>query len=78
MYDELTKFTNENIPNDFWKTNRKIRRNIHYDDYEEVLEPEYVYVKKYQDIYLEELLKNWNRKINIKIGFWEKFFFVYF
>ena len=74
LYDELTKFTNENIPNDFWKTNRKIRRNIHYDDYEEVLEPEYVYVKKYQDIYLEELLKNWNRKINIKIGFWEKFF----
>ena len=31
-------------------------------------------VKGHQDIYLEELLKNWNRKINIKIGFWEKFF----
>lgn len=74
LYDELTKFTNENIPDDFWKTNRKIRRNIHYDDYEEVLDEEYKYVKKYQDIYLEELLKNWNRKINIKIGFWEKFF----
>lgn len=74
LYDELSNFVIDNIPDDFWKINRKIRRNIHYDDYEEILDSEYDYVKKYQDIYLEELLKRWSSKLNIKIGFWERLF----
>ena len=68
LYNNIKEYTDKNIPDLFWKKNRKIRKNIHYKDYEKISNDEYEYVKKYQEIYIKEITSLMNEQLNIEIN----------
>ncbi len=64
----LDKLTNK-IDTDFYKINRKYRDNIHYGFYNEITDSEYKILKKNQDIYLNYIIVEFEKKLNYKFNF---------
>ena len=55
----------ENLPENFFRINRKCRNNIHKKKTENVTSNEYVLLAQFQDKYLEHILDIFNLQINI-------------
>lgn len=53
--------------NDFFKINRKLRDNVHYDNIEKLSEREISCLNKYQNIYLKIMLDSFNENLYVKI-----------
>ena len=53
----------------FYAINRKCRDNLHYGKYEDLTQEEYELVKKYQNIYLNNLIELFDEQICFKFGF---------
>lgn len=65
---ELQRINSKTIDDNFFRINRKIRDNIHYNRINEIKEEEKVLIKKYQDIYLRNLISIFDSKITIKFS----------
>lgn len=66
---EIMKKISSNINEDFYKINRKCRDNIHYGFYNKISNEEYKELKKMQDIYLNCVADEFDKKLNLKMGF---------
>lgn len=63
----IENYPNE-IPNVFFPINRKCRDNIHYGFYNELTSEELNILNKYQDVYLNYVIKEFEKKLKIKFG----------
>ena len=73
VLDEIFEINNKYIPNKFYKLNRRIRNNIHYNKYCCLTTEEMVFVQKYQDVYLKNILDVFNNNISLDFGTSYKF-----
>lgn len=71
MNSEFSKTINNwfkiNIDESFWRLNRSLRNNLHYESTNILSEKELDLVDRFQNIYLEYLINNFERQINIDI-----------
>ena len=65
---ELLIINERTIDSRFFKINRKMRDNIHYNKINELTSEEIEILKKYQDIYLKNIIGICNSNINIKFN----------
>ena len=56
------------ITNSFFPINRKCRDNIHYGFYNELTSTELNILNKYQDVYLNYVIKEFEKELKIKFG----------
>lgn len=56
------------INSEFFSINRKCRDNIHYGFYNELVNEELNILNKYQDLYLEYVIKKFEEQLKIKFG----------
>lgn len=66
LLDFFKSIENE-IPEEFFKINRKCRNNIHYSKVSILSEEEYLLLEKYQNLYLKKLIDKFDYYINIKL-----------
>ena len=68
VLNEIFSLNKESIPAEFYAINRRIRDNLHYSDYHYLTDTEMELLKKYQDIYFNNIIKVFNAKIDCKFG----------
>ncbi len=73
VLDEIFELNKKSIPNEFYKWNRTIRNNIHYNECSILKKEKIVLVQKYQDVYLKNILNVFNDKISLSFGTGYKF-----
>ena len=73
ILNRLLEINEKTIDNNFFKINRKIRNNIHYNRIQKIEEEELKIAKQYQDVYFENLIKIFDDNIDISIGLKNKF-----
>ncbi len=56
------------MPDEFYAINRRIRDNIHYQKYHYITSEEYELVRKYQDVYFENIIETFEKHLNLKFG----------
>ena len=56
------------IPAHFYALNRKIRDNLHYGDYHYLTGEEWQLTKKYQDVYIENVINVFDSKLHLNFG----------
>lgn len=68
IIDEIFNMNKKDIPDCFYSINRKCRNNIHYGDYQVLTEEEIKILDKYQNLYLNNIIKVFNKTISYKFG----------
>ena len=58
----------KDIPGEFYVLNRKIRDNIHYGNYHYLTESQLATVIKFQDVYLKNVMKFFDRELTVQFG----------
>ena len=56
------------IPNEFYALNRRFRNNIHYGDCNYMTKSQLKTVMKYQDIYLKNVMKFFDKELTVRFG----------
>lgn len=56
------------IPNEFYALNRRLRNNIHYGDCNYMTKSQLKTVMKYQDIYLKNVMKFFGKELTVRFG----------
>ena len=60
---------NENdIPNEFYALNRRLRNNIHYGNCNYMTKSQLKTVMKYQDIYPKNVMKFFDKELTVRFG----------
>lgn len=67
VLDEVFFINDCTIPNRFFKLNRCVRNNLHYEDYHYITQEDIDFVIKYQKIYIENIINVFNKHISIKL-----------
>lgn len=73
ILNEVFSLNQNSIPSEFYSKNRSVRDNLHYGDYHYLSEKEWTLVKKYQDVYLKNVLDVFDKNISYNFGFAYKF-----
>ena len=68
LKDIMEKISYE-MDENFYKLNRKCRDNIHYGFHNKISNEEYKKLKKMQDIYLNCVADEFDKKLNLRMGF---------
>lgn len=66
---EIMKKLEDKMDEKFYKLNRKCRNNLHYGFYHKISDFQYEELRNMQDIYLNYIVDEFQKKINIKFGF---------
>ena len=73
LIKELMIINNKTVDNNFFRINRKVRDNIHYNKINPINKDESIILREYQDIYLKNLISIFDSNINVKFDFRYKF-----
>lgn len=68
ILNEVFSKNKTTIPDEFYVANRKIRDNIHYKKYHYISSDEYELVRKYQEVYLKNIIEIFGKHLKLKFG----------